>query len=192
MRRGVVSVNIALRGVPSEEFLDMCDYSLHMVRTRPAKVGEKLITHDFGTGTRGFAAPEDCSVAVCLLPGTELALSVRWGSDWQTPHVVISSPEDEAAGYETNDASMHGRARVGDSPPGQCGRPLGSLSRSCMKARNNPGRDRSPTVPVQTAASPTRTGNEWSKTRITGSARDRSDPTTRNADLQAWDRIARP
>jgi hypothetical protein len=56
-----------------KEFLDMCDYSLHMVRTRPAKVGEKLITHDFGTGTRGFAAPEDCSVAVCLLPGTELA-----------------------------------------------------------------------------------------------------------------------
>jgi hypothetical protein len=51
----------------------MCDYSLHTVQTRPAKVGEKLITHDFGTGTRGFAAPEDCSVAVCILPGTELA-----------------------------------------------------------------------------------------------------------------------
>jgi len=51
----------------------MCDYSLHTVRTRPAKVGEKLVTHDFGTGTRGFAAPEDCSVAVCILPGTELA-----------------------------------------------------------------------------------------------------------------------
>ena len=51
----------------------MCDYSLHMVQTRPAKVGEKLVTHDFGTGTRGFAAPEDRSVAVCILPGTELA-----------------------------------------------------------------------------------------------------------------------
>ena len=51
----------------------MCDYSQHSVRTRPAKVGEKLVTHNFGTGTRGFAAPEDCSVAVCLLPGTELA-----------------------------------------------------------------------------------------------------------------------
>ncbi len=51
----------------------MCDYSLHSVRTRPAKVGEKLVTQNFGTGTRGFAAPEDCSVAVCLLPGTELA-----------------------------------------------------------------------------------------------------------------------
>ena len=45
----------------------MCDYSLHSVRTRPAKVGEKLVTHNFGTGTRGFAAPEDCSVAFCLL-----------------------------------------------------------------------------------------------------------------------------
>ena len=51
----------------------MCDYSLHSVRTRPAKVGEQLVTHNFGTGTRGFAAPGDCSVAVCLLPGTELA-----------------------------------------------------------------------------------------------------------------------
>jgi hypothetical protein len=51
----------------------MCDYSLHSVRTRPAKVGEKLVTHNFGTGTRGFAAPEDCSVGVCVLPGTELA-----------------------------------------------------------------------------------------------------------------------
>lgn len=55
----------------------MCDYSLHTVRTRPAKVGEKLITYNFGTGTRGFAAPEDCSVAVCLLPGTELAFETR-------------------------------------------------------------------------------------------------------------------
>jgi hypothetical protein len=51
----------------------MCDYSLHSVRTRPAKVGEKLVTYNFGTGTRGFAAPEDCSVAVCMLLGTELA-----------------------------------------------------------------------------------------------------------------------
>jgi hypothetical protein len=73
MRRGVFSVSIAPSGASGQEFLDMCDYSLHSVRTRPAKVGEELITYNFGTGTRGFAAPEDCSVAVCLLPGTELA-----------------------------------------------------------------------------------------------------------------------
>ena len=53
----------------------MCDYSLHGVRTRPAKVGEKLVTTDFGTGTRGFASPNDLRTAVCLLPGTELAFS---------------------------------------------------------------------------------------------------------------------
>jgi hypothetical protein len=31
----------------------MCDYSLHSVKSRPAKVSDKLTTHNFGTGTRG-------------------------------------------------------------------------------------------------------------------------------------------
>ncbi|HEV2717676.1 MAG TPA: hypothetical protein VGU64_20580 [Terriglobales bacterium] len=53
----------------------MCDYSLHYVKSRPAKVGDKLTTRDFGTGTRGFAASEDPNVAVCVLPGTELAFA---------------------------------------------------------------------------------------------------------------------
>ena len=53
----------------------MCDYSLHSIKSRPAKVGDKLTTRDFGTGTRGFAASEDATVAVCVLPGTELAFA---------------------------------------------------------------------------------------------------------------------
>jgi hypothetical protein len=53
----------------------MCDYSLQTVRSRPAKVGEKLKTRHFNTGTIGFAAPEDCNTAVCVLPGTELAFA---------------------------------------------------------------------------------------------------------------------
>jgi hypothetical protein len=53
----------------------MCDYSLHNVKSRPAKVGDKLTTHNFNTGTRGFAAPEDVTTAVCVLPGTELAFA---------------------------------------------------------------------------------------------------------------------
>ena len=54
----------------------MCDYSLHHnVKTRPAKVDDKLTVRNFGTGTHGFAASEDASVAVCLLPGTELSLA---------------------------------------------------------------------------------------------------------------------
>jgi hypothetical protein len=53
----------------------MCDYSLHSVKCRSAKIGDKLTTRDFGTGTRGFAASENLSVAVCVLPGTELAFA---------------------------------------------------------------------------------------------------------------------
>jgi hypothetical protein len=52
----------------------MCDYSLHSVKSRPAKVGDKLTTRNFGTGTRGFAASEE-NVAVCVLPGTELSFA---------------------------------------------------------------------------------------------------------------------
>ena len=52
----------------------MCDYSLHAVASRPAKVGETLITTTYrGTSTRGFASESEPGVAVCLLPGTELA-----------------------------------------------------------------------------------------------------------------------
>jgi hypothetical protein len=53
----------------------MCDYSLQSVKSRPAKIGDKLTVHNFGTGTRGFAASENPSVAVCVLPGTELAFA---------------------------------------------------------------------------------------------------------------------
>ena len=53
----------------------MCDYSLHNVKSRPAKVGDKLTTRDFGTGTRGFAAAEDARIAVCVRPGTELSFA---------------------------------------------------------------------------------------------------------------------
>jgi len=51
----------------------MCDYSLQNVSSRPAAVGDQLITRDFRTGTRGFADVKTPSVAICLLPGTEIA-----------------------------------------------------------------------------------------------------------------------
>jgi hypothetical protein len=52
----------------------MCDYSLELVASRPAKVGDKLISAGFHhTVSRGFASVDDPKVAVCLLPGTELA-----------------------------------------------------------------------------------------------------------------------
>jgi len=63
----------------------MCDYSLHAVASRPAKVGEMLVTTSFsGTSTRGFAAKDQPGVVVCLLPGTELAFDndVRYNRIW--------------------------------------------------------------------------------------------------------------
>lgn len=52
----------------------MCDYSLHGVASRPAKVGDRLISTSFPTSfTRGFAAADERDIAVCLAPGTEIA-----------------------------------------------------------------------------------------------------------------------
>ena len=63
----------------------MCDYSLEFIASRPAKVGDKLISTGFpNTVSRGFASVDDRNVAVCLLPGTELAFAdeVRCGTSF--------------------------------------------------------------------------------------------------------------
>jgi hypothetical protein len=52
----------------------MCDYSLQYVASRPAKVGDKLVSTKFSNSiTGGFGAVGEPNVAVCLLPGTEVA-----------------------------------------------------------------------------------------------------------------------
>ena len=52
----------------------MCDYSLHHVATRPARIEDKLVVTKFSNSiTRGFSAVGEPHVAVCLLPGTEIA-----------------------------------------------------------------------------------------------------------------------
>jgi hypothetical protein len=52
----------------------MCDYSLEHLASRPAKVGDRLVTTSFSNSlTSGFCAVGEPSVAVCLQPGTELA-----------------------------------------------------------------------------------------------------------------------
>ena len=51
----------------------MCDFSLMHAKSRPAKVADKLETKNFGAGTVGFCDPTEPDVAVCVLPGTEIA-----------------------------------------------------------------------------------------------------------------------
>jgi hypothetical protein len=47
---------------------------LHNVASRPAQIKDKLVTTKFKRAiTRGFAAVRQPDVAVCLLPGTEIA-----------------------------------------------------------------------------------------------------------------------
>jgi hypothetical protein len=56
----------------------MCDYSLQFVASRPAKVGDKLISTKFNNSiTRGFSAVGEPNVAVCLLPGTEVVFEME-------------------------------------------------------------------------------------------------------------------
>ena len=68
---------------------------LHLVASRPAKVGDKLVSTSFPhTTTRGFASVDDRNVAVCLLPGTELAFEEEVRCDtgivfsWRLGHRV--------------------------------------------------------------------------------------------------------
>ena len=63
----------------------MCDFSLQHAKSRPAVVGDKLVSHNFGRGTIGFKSVDDPvgdATAVCILPGTELsfdeAIKLRW------------------------------------------------------------------------------------------------------------------
>ena len=56
----------------------MCDYSLHGVASRRAKVGDRLVTKRFwNTTTRGFSAIEEPTLAVCRLPGTEVGFETE-------------------------------------------------------------------------------------------------------------------
>src|SRR5258708_29849479 len=50
----------------------MCDYSLQFVASRPAMVGDKLVSTKFSNAiTGGFSPGGEPNVAVCLLPRTE-------------------------------------------------------------------------------------------------------------------------
>ena len=70
----------------------MCDYSMQNVASRPAKVGDNLVTKSFATTTtRGFAAVDQRNVAVCLLPGTELAFENE--VDWYRPFKLFRRKE---------------------------------------------------------------------------------------------------
>jgi hypothetical protein len=100
----------------------MCDYSLHNVRSRPAKVGDKLTTRQFNNSfTIGFAAPEDANMAVCVLSGTELAfaLNVRCQPSWVFGWKTITLNQTTAIFRRVNKDKPHTHHDALEFPEGQ-------------------------------------------------------------------------
>lgn len=93
----------------------MCDYSLHNVASRPATIGDELVTTQFATSiTRGFSAVGEPSVAVCLLPGTELAFAEEAKRDhllaWLLPGSRFGKIGEKVARFRqinTNQPNVH-------------------------------------------------------------------------------------
>jgi hypothetical protein len=52
----------------------MCDYSLEMYASRPARATELYVTTRFPSGSIGLAVPGDCTTAVCIQYDTPLKL----------------------------------------------------------------------------------------------------------------------
>ena len=70
----------------------MCDYSLHNVATRPARIEDKLVTTKFSNSiTRGFAAIGEPHVAVCLLGlvliATIMLVTAPGAVTWALAHI---------------------------------------------------------------------------------------------------------
>jgi hypothetical protein len=73
----------------------MCDYSLEMYASRPARESEKYVTTRFPSGSIGLASPGDCTTAVCVQYDTHLKLE-GISSDLQTR---LGVKEDEEVAF---------------------------------------------------------------------------------------------
>ncbi len=70
----------------------MCDYSLEMYASRPARESEKYTTTRFPSGSIGLSVPGDCTTAVCVQYDMRLKLR-DISSDLQT-RLDISAEEE--------------------------------------------------------------------------------------------------
>ena len=89
----------------------MCDYSLHFVKSRPAKVADRLVTARFDNShTRGFAGVGEPEVAVCLRPGTELAFddNIEYENFWgMLPHRKVDWSKAQFRHVRPDDPHAH-------------------------------------------------------------------------------------
>ena len=97
----------------------MCDYSLENVLSRRAAVADRLVTATFpNTVTRGFAAVDDVNVAVCLMPGTELAFEREVEYDHPVTHARTKAGATTARFRELNRANPYAEHDALEFPDG--------------------------------------------------------------------------
>ena len=99
----------------------MCDYSLEHVTHRPARVGDKLVSTRFhSSSTRGFMAEGEAGVAICVLPGTELAFANDVscvGQMWPMPGRTL--PQRVARFRNVNQSKPHAYHDALEFPDGE-------------------------------------------------------------------------
>ena len=111
----------------------MCDYSLDFVASRPAKVGDKLITAEFsGAITRGFTAVGEPEVAICLLLGTELAFekAVEYEPRFHLFHPSRKTEGKVAQFRQVDSDQLYAHHDALEFPDGQ------TMSRALLKMRS--------------------------------------------------------
>jgi hypothetical protein len=85
----------------------MCDYSLASVASRPAKVGDELVSSRFSnSATRGVAAVGELDVAVCLLPGTELVFEKDVEFEWRIAFLPTRKVKQKVARFRHVDEDI--------------------------------------------------------------------------------------
>jgi hypothetical protein len=68
----------------------MCDYSLELIMSRPAKAGDKLVSTSFPkTPTRGFASADDRSVLGLGIDLARLVHKIEYGRRGPEPFSTI-------------------------------------------------------------------------------------------------------
>jgi hypothetical protein len=101
----------------------MCDYSLEMYGSRPAREGELYVSTRFPSGSIGFAAPGDPRVPVCVQCDTKIVLTDVPPSMQKTygvgPEVETIFAQRETGLYRDGLRLKDGRfVSLQDLPPG--------------------------------------------------------------------------
>jgi hypothetical protein len=126
----------------------MCDYSLEMYASRPAREGEQYQTTRFASGSIGVTVPKDGTTAICIACDTRLEIEVDTtgchgelrretpgNRDLLFPPLRRVSRRCDVRKWTTGFPAAAGRRRAGQRrAAGHCGNPAGTDCRTRLNA----------------------------------------------------------